>query len=121
MEGTDEVRHITVMHHHYTALSAVLAPQTPARPVVLLVLTFGERERKQRATVLRRHIIAYANRAAPGYDLFYIDLEEFLALPAGGPPFEVAWMVDHGAERDKLKRYWGRQPLGKDRGDFEPH
>jgi len=68
---------------------------------------------------LRRHITAYANRANPRYDLCYIDLDVFLATPAGQDPWRYATEIDHDYERNKRIRYWSHQPFSVDCGDFE--
>lgn len=131
VEGTDELPHIAAKHHRYAALTRALRHERAGGRAygrafatelwLIVVLTFGPGEERQRRTVLRRHAIAYANRRdGRNYRLAWIDLDDLLAAPADQAVWELAAPIDYDAERDRLKNYWGRQPGYASTGDYEP-
>ena len=130
VEGTNELPHIAAKHHRYAALTRALRHEREGGRIygrafatelwVLLVLTFGPGERKQRQTVLRRHTVAYANRRdGCNYRLAWIDLADLLAASPERAVWELAAPIDYEAERERLRAYWDRQPGNADTGDFE--
>lgn len=130
VEGTNELPHIAAKHHRYAALTRTLRHERAGGQVysrayaaelwLILVLTFGPAERKQRQTVLRRHMIAYANRLdGRNYRLAWIDLADLLAAPDERAVWALAAPIDYEAERERLQAYWNRQPGDADTGDFE--